>query len=160
MRRMWLSRCLYYRYLFRNFARVFFPVWKIFMHYDITLFVHMRHAYKLKIFQGNLQSRLAAKSTLTAWILSFLRLFAKWILSCVLTRRVHRRDPSHRRPRRLNTCGCLLRTSSGASSLIDWFRLIRVSAEHFKTGLSMFRTFGRVVQCGPSSRTIRQAAPP
>jgi len=35
-----------------------------------------------------------------------------------------------------------------------------VSAEHFKTGLSAFRAFGRVVPRGSSSRTIRQTVPP
>lgn len=76
----------------------------------------------------------------------------------ILTCSVHRRDP--RRPRRLNTCGCLLRTSDGASSLIDRFRLIRVSAAHFKTGLTVLCVFGRVARYGPRLRTIRQAAPP
>lgn len=76
--------------------------------------------------------------------------------SSVLTRRLHRRDPSRCRSRRLNTCGYLFRTNSGVSSLIDRFRLIRVSATHFKTGLTVFCTFSRIARCGPPSRTVKQ----
>lgn len=42
----------------------------------------------------------------------------------------------------------LLRTNGGASSLIDRFRLIRVSAAHFKTGLTVLCAFTRVARCG------------
>lgn len=71
-----------------------------------------------------------------------------------LTRRFYRHDPP--RLRRLNTCGYLFRTNGGASLLIDRFRLIRVSATHFKTGLTVLRTFRRLARCGPLSRTGRQ----
>lgn len=64
--------------------------------------------------------------------------------------------PSCRRPRRLNTCGYLFRTNGGASSLIDRFRLIRVSATHFKTRLTVLCTFARVAWCDSPFQIVRQ----
>lgn len=121
------------------------------LHYKIILlysYAHKLYVYKSIMFKN----KILRNYEMPLW--SLISTIIHEMNSCLCFSLVHRCDPLHRQPPRLNTCGYLLRTNGGASSLIDRFRLIRVSAAHFKTGLTALCTFTRVARCGLSSGTL------